>query len=555
MSSADTASTLPSSNVSSKSSNDPTPDSVQSQSSTFDTQPLSTQEDLDIPGDAWGQLSVIGGITYDLVDKLYIVGRAAGSNIQLTTKMEPIRKYSLYKSCSKSQFKIYIEARSAGSFIFIEDLSTNGTIVNNDMMGKGKFSVLKNGDVISLVKKEFKAFLFTECNAKEKNDGFPLEVRSKYMFIEDLGKGAFGTVKLAIRRSDKLRVACKCIPKTDKLASTQNSQDLMKEVEIMKKLDHPCIIKVVHVVDTEPMLFLFMDLVEGGDLLTAIKRLRRLDAADTQNIFYQTCLAVQYLHKNNVVHRDLKPENILLTSMATDRQIVKVTDFGYSIITATSSLLQTICGTSLYLAPELVNMAVFGAGELDNSSTQVGYTKAVDCWSLGVILYVCTTGQPAFTPQRKDMPLHTQILTGSYKLKDCYWEYLDDAKDLVGKLMTVDPKQRITLDDALEHPYFKDDQLVQSVHRLLSEEQGFPFERNACEPDDRPAKKARRDDVMDEGSHTNCITPLLSHDEETILNEDASMPETGLPGCASSADMDTTSAAGKNSYMSTSSNP
>ncbi|KAF6031783.1 CHEK2 [Bugula neritina] len=235
----------------------------------------------------------------------------------------------------------------------------------------------------------------------KENDDVPNLVKAKYRVLSDLGSGACGLVKLAVRKSDCLRVACKCIDKSKfNFPSNSSKVQLMKEVSILKALDHPCVIKVVDVIDTEKMLCIFMELAEAGDLFKEIKLQTRLEPDHAKMVFYQTCLAVKHLHDHNVVHRDLKPENILLSNTLQSHQIVKVTDFGYSCVMDTSSLLKTLCGTPYYIAPEIVVSHGMGGG----------YTKAVDCWSLGVILYVCITGQPAFTTERKDLCLKDQIL-------------------------------------------------------------------------------------------------------------------------------------------------
>ena len=129
-----------------------------------------------------------------------------------------------------------------------------------------------------------------------------------------------------------------------------------------------------------------------------------------------------------------------------------LTDFGLSNMVKTSSLLKSLCGTPFYVAPEVVKTSGMGAG----------YTKAVDCWSLGVTLFVCITGQPAFTTQHNDMEPRDQILQGNYAMKDkyMYWERLPQAKDMAEKLVTVDPKKRYTVDQALAHPWFTEDEEI-----------------------------------------------------------------------------------------------
>jgi len=136
-----------------------------------------------------------------------------------------------------------------------------------------------------------------------------------------------------------------------------------------------------------------------------------------------------------------------------------VTDFGLSKFLDGSTMLKTFCGTPNYLAPEILLSA--GSGS---------YTEAIDCWSLGVILFICLAGYPPFSEDRSDKPLNEQILKGDYHhyLKETEWSSISgDAKDLVKKLMCVDDKTRITLEQALVHPWFTDEQMISKANKLM----------------------------------------------------------------------------------------
>lgn len=167
-------------------------------------------------------------------------------------------------------------------------------------------------------------------------------------------------------------------------------------------------------------------------------------------------LILQYLHDNGITHRDLKPENILLSGPS-NRCLIKITDFGLSKIVKDNTMLRTFCGTPTYLAPEVLLTAGNGT-----------YTPLIDVWSLGVILYVwwvyesfspfssplfwsfiytSLVGYPPFTDERKDCDLKTQITNGLYDFPDIYWKGVSDsAKDLIRRLMCVNPTERITLE-------------------------------------------------------------------------------------------------------------
>ncbi|VDP89932.1 unnamed protein product [Echinostoma caproni] len=170
-------------------------------------------------------------------------------------------------------------------------------------------------------------------------------------------------------------------------------------------------------------MYMILELVEGGELFDRIVRLGSLHEADAKFLFLQIAYAVQ-------------PENILLSG-PDNRCLIKVTDFGLSKLVDGNTMLRTFCGTPTYLAPEVLKTA--GSGT---------YTSAIDIWSLGVILYVCLVGYPPFTDERQDHDLQTQIVQGLYDFPEAYWEEISkDAKDLVCGMLTVEPSDRLTIQE------------------------------------------------------------------------------------------------------------
>lgn len=176
-------------------------------------------------------------------------------------------------------------------------------------------------------------------------------------------------------------------------------------------------------------------------------------------LFYQMLVAVKYLHEQGITHRDLKPENVLLSSEKNET-VIKITDFGLSKVVGEQSLMQTLCGTPSYLAPEV--LLTCGTG---------GYSKAVDLWSLGVILFICLAGYPPFSEQITKHTLHEQIVKGLYSFPKQYWKTVSpQAIDLVKKLLTVDPNKRITVDEALQHPWISEDkEVIEKANNLMAE--------------------------------------------------------------------------------------
>ncbi|KAL5017608.1 hypothetical protein ScPMuIL_007197 [Solemya velum] len=193
---------------------------------------------------------------------------------------------------------------------------------------------------------------------------------------------------------------------------------------------------------------------------------------------------MNYLHDQGITHRDLKPENILLASDSNET-LIKVTDFGLSKFVDAGSIMRTFCGTPTYLAPEILKTAGNGA-----------YTKAIDCWSLGVILFICLAGYPPFSDERKDIDLPKQILGGHYTFPKQYWKGISEsAIDLIKKLMTTDPQKRITSAEAVNHPWFKDEDMKAKANQLM-----YPDSDGMVPPSNVPSSKKRS---LEEGEESS----------------------------------------------------
>ncbi|XP_045315255.1 serine/threonine-protein kinase Chk2 isoform X8 [Leopardus geoffroyi] len=291
---------------------------------------------------------------------------------------------------------------------------------------------------------------------------YPKELRDEYIMSKTLGSGACGEVKLAFERKTCKKVAVKIISKRKFAVGSEREADpalnVETEIEILKKLNHPCIIKIKDFFEAEDY-YIVLELMEGGELFDRVVGNKRLKEATCKLYFYQMLLAVQYLHENGIIHRDLKPENVLLSSQKEDC-LIKITDFGQSKILGETSLMRTLCGTPTYLAPEVLNS--FGTA---------GYNRAVDCWSLGVILFICLSGYPPFSEHKTQVSLKDQITSGKFNFIPEVWaEVSEKALDLVKKLLIVDPKVRFTTEEALRHPWLQDEDMKRKFQNLLFEE-------------------------------------------------------------------------------------
>ncbi|XP_012586261.1 PREDICTED: serine/threonine-protein kinase Chk2 isoform X1 [Condylura cristata] len=374
---------------------------------------------------------------------------------------EPLLKRTdKYRTYSKRHFRIFREMGPKNSHIaYIEDHSGNGTFVNRVLVGKGRRLPLSNNSEIALSIWNNKVFVFFDLTVDDQSV-YPKELRDQYIISKTLGSGACGEVKLAFERKTCKKVAIKIINKK-KFAGSEREVDpalnVETEIEILKKLNHPCIIKIKDVFDAKDY-YIVLELMEGGELFDRVVN-KRLKEATCKLYFYQMLLAVQYLHENGIIHRDLKPENVLLSSQK-EECLVKITDFGQSKILGETSLMKTLCGTPTYLAPEVLV-----------SFETAGYNRAVDCWSLGVILFICLSGYPPFSDAKNQMSLKDQITSGKYNFIPKIWaEVSEQALDLVKKLLVVDPKERFTTEEALRHPWLQDEDMKIKFQNLLFEE-------------------------------------------------------------------------------------
>nr|AAG59884.1 protein kinase Cds1 [Xenopus laevis]AAI66130.1 Protein kinase Cds1 [Xenopus laevis] len=420
--------------------------------------PEDPEIDEDIP-QPWGRLWALGKgfLNHDCLHEEYVFGR--DKKCDYTFDIPVLNQTDRYKTYSKRHFRIFQELGHGHSRVaYIEDLSGNGTFVNKEIIGKGRTLPLTNNAEIALSLPTNKVFVFSDLSVDDQTI-YPKDFIDKYIMSRPIGSGACGEVKLAFQKSVCKKVAVKIISKRKFKMNTSSNEHPISvdtEIEILKKLDHPCIIKIENFFDSEDFYYIVLELMEGGELFDRVVNSTRLREPIAKLYFYQMLLAVQYLHENGVIHRDLKPENVLLSSTS-EECCIKITDFGQSKILGETSLMRTLCGTPTYLAPEVLNTA-----------GTTGYSSAVDCWSLGVILFVCLCGYPPFSEQNSNIPLKNQIAEGKYTYIAAAWRNVSEqAFDLVKNLLVVDPEQRLTTKQALEHPWLQDDSMKHTVERLM----------------------------------------------------------------------------------------
>ncbi|KIX00293.1 uncharacterized protein Z518_10432 [Rhinocladiella mackenziei CBS 650.93] len=332
---------------------------------------------------------------------------------------------------------IFNETRNGGAVAVLEDLSSNGTFVNEAMVGRNKRRELEDGDEITILDEA--RFVFRYPKSRDSS-----AFNSRYRILQQLGKGHFATVYLCVERSTGYKYAVKKFER--RMGESQRSQNegLQQEIAVLMSVSHPNVLCLKETFDEHDGVYLILELAAEGELFNLIVTKQKLTESETRKVFIQLFQGTKYLHERNIVHRDIKPENILLT----DKNLsVKLADFGLAKIIGEESFTTTLCGTPSYVAPEI----------LENTRHRK-YTKAVDIWSLGVVLYICLCGFPPFSDElySRENPytLAQQIKMGRFDYPSPYWDSIGDpALDLIDRMLTVDVEKRITIDQCLEHPW------------------------------------------------------------------------------------------------------
>uniref|UniRef100_F1N2U4 Calcium/calmodulin-dependent protein kinase type 1G n=1 Tax=Bos taurus TaxID=9913 RepID=F1N2U4_BOVIN len=258
-------------------------------------------------------------------------------------------------------------------------------------------------------------------------------IRKTFIFMEVLGSGAFSEVFLVKQRVTGKLFALKCIKKSPAFRDSS----LENEIAVLKKIKHENIVTLEDIYESTTHYYLVMQLVSGGELFDRILERGVYTEKDASLVIQQVLSAVKYLHENGIVHRDLKPENLLYLTPEENSKIM-ITDFGLSKMEQ-NGVMSTACGTPGYVAPEVL--------------AQKPYSKAVDCWSIGVITYILLCGYPPFY-EETESKLFEKIKEGYYEFESPFWDDISEsAKDFICHLLEKDPNERYTCEKALRHPW------------------------------------------------------------------------------------------------------
>ncbi|KAM5541348.1 hypothetical protein V8D89_004902 [Ganoderma adspersum] len=454
------------------------------QSTQHSTQPTqdASQERSIVNAEIWGSLipfnranPYIFRIDFVKTQTTYAIGRSRQNGVN-DVPFPKCLKMS-HKHCTIE----WDGEEATSSAVIVTDLnSSNGTFINGQNVGLGKCKLLRDWNIISFAPprdrddpKEDYRFIFRHRAAK------PSTTDSLHQFYDidhGLGSGAFATVVKALHLEERKWYAIKSFPgervqqflsrPSRRMEMMQSAwKHLEREMEVLKRLRHRNICQLKETF-MEPgySISIVLEYVSGGDLNAYVNKRDVVFEIEAQNITYQICEALIYIHSMGVVHRDLKPENVLLTQ---DRPpVVKVADFGLAKVIDSLSLMQTKCGTPGFVAPEILDQG------------PDGYDKAVDSWSLGVLVFVMLT---------KNHPFHHDASSvADWKLLKEY-NITPDGEDFLRRLLELNPQERMTPKDARDHVWLAAQAAKEHVRSIEGE-----LSRRSLASQTPPAKPKKR---------------------------------------------------------------
>uniref|UniRef100_A0A803TRS3 Ribosomal protein S6 kinase A1 n=1 Tax=Anolis carolinensis TaxID=28377 RepID=A0A803TRS3_ANOCA len=283
-------------------------------------------------------------------------------------------------------------------------------------------------------------------SAVQQLHGKNLQFSDGYVVKEAIGVGSYSVCKRCVHKATNTEYAVKVIDKS--------KRDPSEEIEILLRYgQHPNIITLKDVYDDGKHVYLVTELMRGGELLDRILKQKCFSEREASSVLHTICKTVEYLHSQGVVHRDLKPSNILYVDESVNPESIRICDFGFAKqLRADNGLLMTPCYTANFVAPEVLK--------------RQGYDEACDIWSLGILLYTMLAGYTPFANGPSDTPeeILTRIGGGKFSLQGGNWDTVSEAaKDLVSKMLHIDPHQRLTAKQVLQHLWItQKDRLPQS---------------------------------------------------------------------------------------------
>ena len=403
---------------------------------------------------------------------------------------EKIKKNSKIKSKSTEKLNMQFQIKSLKNELIINDgnndnnkdnLNNISKINNNKIKSCGKLDMLNNKvEEIKINNNEtIKKNIYMEDSLKlsnyikdyyKKNKEYPSTNIDFYKYGRLIGQGAFGKVNLGLNVLTGRVVAIKSFNKKNlNSPNNENMKKIIYETNLMKKLNHPNITKILEMFEDEKYILIIMEYINGGNLFSFVKKRRKLTEKISKILFKQIILGIKHIHSQNIVHRDVKLENILIDLNNT----IKICDFGIGrILSSQNELLHDQCGTPMYMAPEILTC-----------SKEKGYKGfPVDIWSAGIALYIMLSGALPFSVKnendsfldgnnnnnkRKNIALKKAIINNVPKRIE---KISDNARDLLHGLLNKDPEKRMTCDEILNHPWLNNEEInnKNSKHHLFT---------------------------------------------------------------------------------------
>ena len=269
---------------------------------------------------------------------------------------------------------------------------------------------------------------------------FPSKI-GPYMLRGTIGEGAFSVVKLAFDYTKKMYYACKIVPKS-RLSGSNLEARFEEEIRINQQLHHPGLVSLIDIIKDDDNYYVVMEFCPNGELFQYIVDRGHLTEEEAKPKIKMILESVDYIHQLGISHRDIKPENILLDQYGQP----KLSDFGLSRFVGQDNLVSTPCGSPCYASPECISGSAYN-----------GLTS--DVWSCGVVLFAMVTGQLPWT-KRNQQQLFDQIRNGDYSIPN---SLSHECASIISGLMTVDIEDRLTIEEALQHPWLRNTKCVETV--------------------------------------------------------------------------------------------
>lgn len=313
-----------------------------------------------------------------------------------------------------------------------------------------------------------------------------MSIEEKYTFGGVLGEGGYGVVKSGQRVTDQHEVAIKILDRKKMSLKPNAESSLRREVFVLQQLNHTNIVHLEEFLETPTNFYLVMEIIGGGELFDRIVVKKTYHEHEAKELCVILLNALKYMHDKNLIHRDIKPENLMLASRDNDIN-VKLVDFGFATEVDGFNL-NYYCGTLSYMAPEIISNMSYGTYTLLFLCFQIDWSnqvflcfpgKPVDMWSFGVVLYILLGGYPPFY-DKSQMMLSRKITKAAYCFHEGYWDAVsEEGKDLIQKLLVVDYAKRLTVDQALAHPWIAPPvpPMKRELSRTLSELRKFQARR------------------------------------------------------------------------------